>query len=152
MSQQDMKHTEWNYIIWFTLLRWADRITKLRLTKIGTENISLSDKFWMSVKLERYLFKWSLGFSYAVRDIIKWNSSATNPLSQMVHNLFSRGVLLNLPVSAECLGELIPRRVRSFRLTRDSWDIYFSRKISRLKAAYDRSLPRLWIVFSHACL
>ena len=143
MSQHDMKHTEWNYIIWFTLLGWSDRILKLRLTKlqlalvnswspllqdIRTENISLSDKFWMSVKLERYLIKWSLGFSYAVQDIIKINSSLTNPLSQMVHNLFSRGVLLNLPVSAECLWELILRRVRFSRLTRDTWNLCFSRK------------------------
>ena len=92
MSEPYMKHTEWNYIIWFTLIGWLDCFSKLRLTKlqtvlvnspllqnIGTENISLSDIFWMSVKLDRYLIKWSLGFSYAVQDNIKWNSSSTNP-------------------------------------------------------------------------
>ena len=93
MSEQHMHHTEWNYIIWLTLFRWWDRISKLQLQTAlvnsvtiitGHENISFSDKFWMSVKLDRHLFKWFLGFSYAVQDIIKWNSCSTNPLSHRI--------------------------------------------------------------------
>ena len=48
------------------------------------ENISFWDWeyfiiwiFWMSVKLDRNLFKWSLGSSYAVQDM-KWNSASNN--------------------------------------------------------------------------
>ena len=106
MSEPHMKHTEWNYIIWFTLIGWSDCFSKLRLKKlqtalvnspllhdISTENISLSDIFWMSVKLDRYLIKWCLGFWYAVPDIIKWNLSSTDPSSHMTNNLLSRGVL-----------------------------------------------------------
>ena len=40
MSEQHMKHTEWNYIIWFTLLRRSDRISKLRLTKLQTASVN----------------------------------------------------------------------------------------------------------------
>ena len=36
MSEHHMQHTEWNYTIWFTLLKWSDRISKLRLTKLQT--------------------------------------------------------------------------------------------------------------------
>ena len=36
MGEQHMHHTEGNYILWFALFRWSDRISNLRLTKLQT--------------------------------------------------------------------------------------------------------------------